>query len=359
MTESALIKMRYALERSGFELAVDVELPLRGITGVFGASGAGKTSLLRCIAGLEHVRDGFLAVAGQVWEGEGTSLPTYRRPIGYVFQEPRLFDHLSVAGNIDYGRRRRYSGLSRDTDDVTELLGLGQLLERKPAALSGGEAQRVAIARALLCAPQVVLMDEPLASLDQPRRDEILPYLDRLHREARTPVIYVSHNIDEICRLCDQLLVLDHGRVLAYGPLQEVLVRTDVPVLSGEEACTVIGGQVNGFDSDDRLLRLEVAAGQLWVPGAFREPGTPVRLRIRANDVSLCRQRPQQTTILNVVPAVIEAIGEGATASAIVRLAAGNDRILARVTQRSIRELRLRQGDEVFAQIKSVAVRQS
>jgi len=200
-------------------------------------------------------------------------------------------------------------------------------------------------------------MDEPLASLDQARRDEILPYLDRLHRDARTPIIYVSHNIDEICRLCDQLLVLDKGRVVASGALQDVLVRADLPVLGGQEACSVIEGAVEGFDSGDKLLRLRIASGFLWVPGEPRSAGTPVRLRIRANDISLCRERPQETTILNIIPALIEAIAAGSGPSTMLRLAAGTDRLLARVTQRSIRELQLRRGDEVFAQIKSVALR--
>lgn len=353
------IDIRYSLKRGSFELQVVAELPLKGVTGVFGESGAGKTTLLRCMAGLETVNDGRLLIAGDTWEGGGNSRPAHRRPIGYVFQEPRLFDHLSVRENIEFSRRRRPAAQKQDVGEVTALLGLDHLLDRKPGDLSGGEAQRVAIARALVSAPQVVLMDEPLASLDQARRDEILPYLDRLHREAKVPILYVSHNIDEICRLCDWLLVLSQGRVVADGTIQDVLLRSDLPVLAGEEACSVIEGMVESFDESDGLLRLGIASGELWVPGGNYFPGSPVRLRIRANDVSLSRERPRATTILNVIPVTIESIGESKSPSVLLRLSAGTDRLLARVTQRSVRELALSQGDKVYAQIKSVAVRRS
>jgi molybdate transport system ATP-binding protein len=210
-----MIRLHYKLHRDAFVLDVDVELPMQGITGLFGASGAGKTTLLRCIAGLEQASTGKLAVDGETWEDSDTGefRPVRQRSIGYVFQEPRLFDHLTVKANIEYGRKRREQNGGADFDHVIELLGLGELLTRHPLALSGGEAQRVAIARALLCSPRFVLMDEPLASLDQPRRDEILPFLDRLHGESDTPIIYVSHNIDEVCRLCDHLVVIERGRV--------------------------------------------------------------------------------------------------------------------------------------------------
>jgi len=217
MSADNVIAIRYALQRATFALDIDVELPLHGITGVYGPSGAGKTSLLRCVAGLEQPSAGRLVVAGDVWQDGKSSRAPHERAIGYVFQEPRLFDHLNVRGNIEYGwRRKRHDG-KHAIDAVVELLGLQDLLDRKPAELSGGEAQRVAIARALLCAPRFVLMDEPLASLDQARKDEILPFLDRLHAESSVPIIYVSHNIDEICRLCDHLLVIDNGAVMANG----------------------------------------------------------------------------------------------------------------------------------------------
>ena len=354
-----MIELQYGIERAGFSLEVNLELPSQGITGVFGVSGAGKTTLLRCIAGLEPAAAGRLAVAGEAWEDTraGVSLPVQQRNIGYVFQEPRLFDHLSVRANIEYGARRRHGNNGVSFDYVVDLLGLEALLERRPHALSGGEAQRVAIARALLCSPQLVLMDEPLAALDRARRNDILPFLDRLHAKAQIPIIYVSHNIDEVCRLCDHLVVMDAGGVTASGPLQDVLVQLDIPVLGGSNAGSVIEGTVSGYDSEDDLSCLEFSGGRLWVPGAAGAQADTVRLRIQASDVSLCRSRPEQSTILNILPATVDAIQSVESASILVRLLMGKDRIVARVTRRSIRELDLREGESLFAQIKSVAVR--
>lgn len=359
MNAGSVIHVRYALQRGDFSLDVELDLPLRGICGVFGVSGAGKTSLLRCVAGLERPSTGKLVVAGDVWQDNvsGTWRAVHERDIGYVFQEPRLFDHLDVRGNIEYGLRRRQHKEAPDIGHVVGLLGIERLLGRKPDKLSGGEAQRVAIARALLCAPRFVLMDEPLASLDQARREEILPFLDRLHAEAEVPIIYVSHNIDEVSRLCDHLVVIDNGRAVADGEIQSVLVRMDLPVLAGEEASSVIQGTAIAYDEADDLTHLQYSGGELWVPGRAGTAGSSVRLRIRANDVSLCRERPGQSTILNIVPAVVEEIQADGGASVLVRLQIGNERIIARVTRRSVRELGLQDGDELFAQIKSVAVR--
>ena len=361
MNAEALIQIKYALRRENFALDVDLDLPLRGIAGLFGASGAGKTSLLRCIAGLERPAIGKLVVAGDVWQDNSSNTwrAVHQRDIGYVFQEPRLFAHLDVHGNIEFGLRRREHNGAPDIDHIIGLLGLERLLTRRIDELSGGEAQRVAIARALLCAPRFVLMDEPLASLDQKRKDDILPFLDRLRTEAEVPIIYVSHNIDEICRLCDYLVVLDDGRVVADGALQSVLVRMDVPLLSGEQAGSVIQGTARAYDENDDLTCLHFSGGNLWVPGKANVDGAILRLRIRANDVSLCRTKPEQSTILNIVPAIVEAIQPDQGPSMLVRLVLGADRIVARVTRRSIRELDLQEGEEVFAQIKSVAVRRS
>jgi len=358
---NALIQIAYTLRRENFTLDVDFDLPLRGITAVFGASGAGKTSLLRCIAGLERPTTGKLVVAGDVWQDNSSSTwrAVHERDIGYVFQEPRLFAHLDVRGNIEYGLRRREHNGAPDIDHVIGLLGLERLLNRRTDELSGGEAQRVAIARALLCAPRFVLMDEPLASLDQKRKDEILPFLDRLHAEADVPIVYVSHNIDEVCRLCDHLVVIEDGRVVADGELQSVLVRMDVPLLSGEQAGSVVQGTAKAYDENDDLTRLRFSGGDLWVPGKANVGGSTLRLRIRANDVSLCRAMPEKSTILNILPAVVEAVQPDRGPSMLVRLVLGNDRVVARVTRRSIRELELKEGEEVFAQIKSVAVRRS
>jgi len=361
MKANDTIQLRYQLQRRDFALDVDLELPLRGISGVFGASGAGKTSLLRCVAGLERPASGRLLVAGDTWQDSSSGIwrDVHEREIGYVFQEPRLFPHLDVLGNIEYGQRRRERGAKNNLDQVVALLGLENMLQRRADELSGGEAQRVAIARALLCSPRFVLMDEPLASLDQARKDEILPFLDRLHAESDVPVIYVSHNIDEVCRLCDYLVVLENGSVAASGDLQSVLVSADAKVLGGDQAGSVIHGTVVSYDANDDLTRLQFSGGDLWVPGKAAADGAELRLRIRASDVSLCRVRPEQSTILNIVPARVESVRSDDGAAALVRVALGEASILSRVTRRSVRELDLQPGDEVFAQIKSVAVRPS
>lgn len=359
MTDAARIKLRYLLQRGAFRLDVDTQLPMRGISGVFGVSGAGKTTLLRCIAGLESAEHSALVVAGETWEDSksGVMRPVHERNIGYVFQEPRLFDHLSVRANIEYGGKRRKRDGGADFQHVVNLLGLGGLLDRNPSDLSGGEAQRVAIARALLCSPEFVLMDEPLASLDRARRDEILPFLDRLHSESAIPIIYVSHNIEEVCRLCDHLVVIEQGNVVAEGALQDVLVRADVQAVGGDHAGSVIEGTVTGHDKADGLTSLAFSGGELWVPAELVDSGARLRLRIRAADVSLCRTRPADTTILNILPARIESIESAPGPSTLLRLQLGDDRIVARVTRRSVRELALKEGEDVFAQIKSVAVR--
>jgi molybdate transport system ATP-binding protein len=353
------IEMRYVLSHADFDLDIDLEVPMRGITGVFGESGAGKTSLLRCIAGLEQPSSGRLVVDGKVWQDTASrrSRPVHQREIGYVFQEPRLFSHLTVHRNLGYGQRRaRKRGVNVDFEQIVALLGLENLLLRMPDALSGGEAQRVSIARALLCEPRFVLMDEPLAALDTARRAEILPFLDRLHAELSIPIIYVSHNIGEISALCDQLIVMQRGRVIADGDLQGVLMRTDLPMLAGEEAGSVVVAKVESYDAVYDLSCVRFSGGELIISGRH-ELGSELRVRVRASDVSLCRVWPSSTTILNILPAVVEKIHSDAEATVLVHLALGSDRMIARITRRSSNELNLQAGDELFAQIKSVAVR--
>lgn len=333
-----MIHLRHKLSKRDFVLDVDIQVPDSGITGVFGESGSGKTTLLRCIAGLEQ---------------EG-GIPAHKRNIGYVFQEPGLFPHLTVRGNIEYGARRA-AAQRIDRESVVDMLGIGDLLERKPDSLSGGESQRVAIAAALLRSPDLVLMDEPLASLDRKRKDELLPYFDRLHDELSVPVIYVSHDIEEISRLCDHLVLLDNGRVAASGDLLDVVSRVDVPVLSGRNAGVVLWA--TPVDHEDGLTKFNFGDGDIWVAGRFEATGTPLRLRIAANDVSIARDRPTSTTILNILCATVEEVHCVDTATALVRLGAGNQGLLARVTNRSVRRLGLKPGDQVFAQVKSVTVR--
>ena len=351
------MQLRYEVERKDFKLNVSAKIPLQGITGIYGASGAGKTTLLRCIAGLEQATVGELSVGGEHWQGNGAALAVHEREIGYVFQEPRLFAHLRVKENIEYGMRRRSSDRGPGLDVVVNLLGLGQLLQRWPNELSGGEAQRVAIARALLRAPKFVLMDEPLASLDAARKNEILPFLDRLHAESSTPIIYVSHSIEEICRLCDHLIILDAGQVVASGELQSVLVRLDIPALAGDEAGSVIAGHISEYDANYDLTLISFSGGQLWLPGNLGTIKEKLRLRIRANDISLSRDRPTRSSVLNLLEVVIEDIQDTPGPTQLVRIAAGQERLIARITRRSREELNLQRGDTVIAQVKAAAVR--
>ena len=333
-----MIHLRHRLPKGNFVLDVNIEVPDTGITGVFGESGSGKTTLLRCIAGLEG----------------GDGLPVHKRNVGYVFQDPGLFPHLSVRGNIEFGARRATTRRVESTS-VVDMLGLGKLLDRRPDTLSGGEAQRVAIAAALMRSPDLVLMDEPLASLDRRRKDELLPYFDRLHDELSVPVIYVSHDIEEVSRLCDHLVLLEGGKVAASGNLVDVLSRVDVPVLSGRNAGVVLWA--NPVDREDGLTKFDFGEGDIWAPGEFETGGSPLRLRIAASDVSIARDRPTATTILNVLRATIEEVHTVDAATALVRLGVGNQSLLARVTNRSVQRLELRPGERVFAQVKSVTVR--
>ena len=356
MSDSASIRL--SLPRDAFRLHVDITIPGRGVTGVFGESGSGKTSLLRCIAGLEDVPEGRIEIGGETWldTGAGVNTPAHERPLAYVFQEPRLFPHLSVEQNLQYAVKRAQAS-TVSLEHVADLRSLRRLLERPATQLSGGEAKRVAIGRALLRSPSLLLLDEPLASLDARMQKELLPYLDRLQAELTMPVLYVSHSIDEITQVADQLIVMDSGEVQAEGSLQEVLLRTDIDLLGGVEAGVVLSTARDAFDDRYRLTRLAFSGGHLWV-SADVSSDSP-RVRIRANDISLCRERPADTSILNVVPVSVEEITADGEASVLVGLKAGDDHLLARITRRSLEELGVTVGDSLFAQIKSVAVRNS
>ncbi len=344
---------------SGFELDVSLDLPGRGISALFGPSGSGKTTILRCIAGLERPRVAALVVDGCVWHDEtaGLFVPTHRRPLGYVFQEASLFPHLSVLGNIHYGRSRVPEAERRvSLDHAVDLLGIGELLDRLPDRLSGGERQRVAIARALATSPRLLLMDEPLAALDLERRREVLPYLERLHGELEIPVIYVSHQPDEVARLADHLVLLDGGRVTASGPLEELLTRLDLPIAHGDTAGTVIETTVAGHEEAFHLTTLEFAAGRISIPRQDLRPGTRQRLRVLARDVSITLSPQVGTSILNILPATISGLGEEAPGQVMVRLDVAGSPLLARVTAKSVAQLGLLEGRKVYVQIKGMAL---
>ncbi len=371
-----MIHARLQLARRDFTLDVDLQLPGQGITALFGASGCGKTTVLRAIAGLERAT-GRVALGSALWQDDTQRhfMPTHQRPLGYVIQEAALFPHLSVRANLDYGRRRSTASLrpgqaaaaqAFGLDAVVQLLGIGALMDRRPATLSGGERQRVAIARALATAPQLLLMDEPLAALDAARKAEILPYLERLHRALALPIVYVTHALDEVTRLADHLVLMDAGRVQAAGPLAALLARPDLPLARLDEASVVLHARVDHHDHAYGLTRVAFDGGALWVGATDAAPGEAVRARVLARDVSVARQPPQESSVLNVLPVWLESLQtEHSTALLQLRLgpaaAAGQAaappvRLLARITRRSAETLALRPGDALFAQVKGVAL---
>jgi molybdate transport system ATP-binding protein len=361
------IQLAIRLARPGFTLDVNVSFPEAGVTALFGRSGAGKTTLLRILAGLEeaqgHVRLGdetYLDSAARVF------VPAHRRGIGYVFQEPSLFPHLSVHANLDYAfkrRRRRPDGAhsapaATGMDAVIATLGLRALLARAPGALSGGERQRVAIARALLASPRLLLMDEPLAGLDARSRSEIFPYLEQLRDGFHVPIVFVSHSLDELARLADHLVVMEQGRIRASGSMADVLSRLELSDMFSEDAGVIVDGVIGEHDSHDHLCRLDFASGSLWVPSEARAVGSGARARVLARDVSLALQAPGLSSILNTMPATVVELADAGPGRVTVRLSIGSagTPLLARVTRRSCAVLDLRPGLSVFAQVKAVAL---
>ena len=362
-----MIEARLRLPRPGFTLDVDLTLPARGVTALFGPSGCGKTTVLRALAGLTRAQ-GRVALGDEVWQDDATRcfVPTHQRALGYVIQEAALFPHLDVQRNLAYGRARTNgAGREVDLDRVVELLGIAPLMARRPATLSGGERQRVAIARALATRPRLLLMDEPLAALDARRKAEVLPYLDRLQAELDIPIVYVSHAVDEVARLADHLVLMDAGRVLAAGPLTEMLARLDLPLALGDDAGVVLAARVGERDAQWHMARLDVGAAahgdvdcHLWA----RDPGLPlgqaVRVRVLARDVSLTRTPQTGTSINNQLAGTVEALADDAShpALTLVRVRVGSAAVIASLTRRSAHALELRPGLPIWAQVKSVAL---
>lgn len=338
-----------------FALDVAFDAPA-GVTALFGRSGAGKTSVGNAVAGLLRPDAGQIALADRVLldTGRGIDVPVHRRRIGYVFQDGRLFPHLTVRGNLAYGAR--FAPALVAMDPVIEMLGIGPLLDRRPGTLSGGEKQRVAIGRALLSGPQMLLMDEPLAALDEPRKQGILPYLERLRDEARLPILYISHSMTEVARLADTLVVLSGGTVAMAGRAEDILADPGaVPLLGVREAGAVLHARVIG-DAGDGLTHLAVSAGQLTLPGISAPPGAPVRLRVLAQDVILANAPPQGLSAINLLPVTVTAVHAGAGGGAALALQAGTDRLLARITAQSVKRMGLAEGSRCYAILKATAV---
>jgi len=370
------IKLGYSghTGKLGFQLKVNLTLPGHGITGLFGHSGSGKTTLLRCIAGLEHTNTGYLEVNGEVWQDSERRhfIPTHQRALGYVFQEASLFPHLSVQENLHYAIKR-CSTSNSDWNTTIDMLGIAELMQRMPARLSGGERQRVAIARALLTKPRLLLMDEPLSALDAARKQEILPYLERLHDELAVPILYVSHQSDEIARLADHVVLMENGHTLASGPLLTLLTRMDLPTALAEDAGAVIETTVTQHDQRYHLMQLDFSGGAIVVPHRDIAIGKKLRLRLHARDVIVELRNTDDATsfdtthnhnskhgvssLQNRIAATIVSMADAAhPAHIMLQLDACGTLLLARITRRACDQLALTPGKHVWALIKSVAL---
>jgi molybdate transport system ATP-binding protein len=335
-----------------FSLEVAFSAPA-GLTCLFGRSGSGKTTIINAVAGLLRPDEADIRLDGEALH----DLPPHRRRIGYVFQDGRLFPHMTVAQNLAYGARVRRLPLP-DRDRIVDLLGLGGLLTRRPASLSGGEKSRVAIGRALLSGPRLLLMDEPLAALDEARKAEILPYVEALRDGMGLPILYVSHALTEVARLATTIAVLDRGRLAAIGPAAALLSDPETaPLLGLRDAGAILMARIDAQE-DDGLTRLQTGAGPIWLPRVEAPAGQMVRIRIAAQDVMLSLTRPEGLSALNLLPATVLALHDGDGPGTMVQLDLAGQKLLARVTQRSARAMGLTPGQRVFAIVKSVSVAQ-
>jgi molybdate transport system ATP-binding protein len=365
VTPAHEIRAEFRSTLGKFTLEAVFKVPATGITMLFGPSGCGKTTVLRCIAGLIHVKDGLCDIAGEIWQDRsGVFVPTHKRALGYVFQEASLFPHLSVRKNLLFGApMKKHDGPTIDFDEVVDLLGIRALLDRSPRNLSGGERQRVGIGRALLAQPKVLLMDEPLSALDRRTKAEILPFIEKLRDHFALPIFYVTHDMTEVERLGDQIVLLDKGHVVASGALSELQSDPSSPLAASREAAVTLKGVVESSDSKFGLANVSIPGGILIAPppppptGAI---GELRRIRILASDVSLARERPVSSSILNVLPARIVSMRPLDQYEALVVVSLGEKgdgaRLLSRMSRKSWAELGLGEGQSVFAQVKYVSL---
>lgn len=353
MTLSVDVHVRYP----GFSLQVTQVFPPAGVTGVFGPSGSGKSTLLRVVAGLELGGQGRVTVGSEVWQDGNRHLPAHRRGVGYVFQDTRLFPHLSVRGNLDYALRRARDLGGPTLDEVIAALDLDPLLARRPSQLSGGEKQRVAIGRALLTAPKVLLMDEPLAALDDARKAEILPYLERLRDQAAVPILYVTHSMEEVTRIADHLVLLQHGSVAASGGIVELMARIDLPLLVDRpDAGVVLMGRVAGHDAERGVTRIAAGLTEFLLPHVGLPIGHAVRLRVLARDVAIATKQPEELSVQNVLAGRLTEMIERPNNRCLLRIDIGSQTaVLSLLTADSVRRLHLQPEQPVFALVKSVA----
>ncbi len=352
---SLSVRIKHQFETTAIDVAFEAP---KGITMLFGRSGAGKTSVVNSVAGLTQPDEGRISADDTVlYDNEtGINLPPHRRRIGYIFQEGRLFPHLTVRQNLTYGRWfAPKTDAGADIEQVVDMLGIGALLDRRPARLSGGEKQRVAIGRALLSNPRLLLADEPLAALDDARKEEILPYFERLRDELDVPILYVSHSSAEVARLATTLVVLDNGRVLRHGDATALLSDPTLTPFGASAAGAVLEARVTA-QHDDGITEVATGGQILLLPKVPHPIGAHLRVRIEAQDVMIATEPPKSISALNVLPATVSTLRLGDGPGALVQLQAGENMLLARITRRSARLLDLREGSQVFAVLKAVSV---
>lgn len=350
-------------QRADFTVDVDFVIPEKGVLGIFGHSGSGKTTVLRCLAGLENSSQGSILVGDVNWMGEGKPLSVQQRNIAYVFQDGRLFPHLTVLENLQYGQSRsagRNAETKQDNVDQThllELLNITQLLERYPHQLSGGEKQRVAIGRALLSNPQLLLLDEPLASLDKKHKQEILPYLEALHEELSIPMIYVSHDLDEMLRLCDYMLVMEQGKLQFSGNIHDALVQPESPLATIANAMAVLEGSVSKQEKEFDISTVHTVNGNKFqVPGMLAI-GKHVRLVVAASDVSLAKHRVSDSSILNIIEGKVSAVLDQKNGRVLLQINCNQDILLSLISLKSFKGMQLSVGVDVFVQVKAVVTK--
>lgn len=352
-----MLELKLELAQLDFSLDVELRLVSDGITAIYGPSGSGKTTLLRAIAGLSKTSGGKVEFNSKVWQSDVEFLPTHLRRLAYVFQEPSLFEHLSVKGNIDYAFKRVANKHRLITPEhAIEALSLDGLLHRDPQTLSGGERQRVAIARAICSNPQLLLMDEPLSALDQKSKYAILPMIASLYQNFKIPIIYVSHALDEVARIADQLVLLRQGRVQASGKIQAMLTQLDLSLAQEPNAESLINAVVSEHDDEFELTYLDSTIGRFSVLKKSLPIGADVRVLVAARDVSITLERQSNTSILNIFKARIDQIEDAGLAQVNVRLSSNGVSVLARLTKKSAVSMKLKIGDVVYLQAKSVAI---
>jgi molybdate transport system ATP-binding protein len=351
-----VLQLDYTGEKH-FHLQVNCTLPTAGVTAIYGPSGSGKSTLLDCIAGLRQPAAGSTVQFRDAnWMTKDTFIPPWQRQVAYVFQDARLFPHLTVQQNLDYAESRQAHSEGPGMQQVVNWLELAQLLSHSPAALSAGQRQRVAIGRALLSAPQLLLLDEPLANLDHEASQQCLAYLQRLSRELQLPILYVSHDIEELSQLADYLVLLENGKVVDQGSLLDLCGRLDTRLSREEQAAAIVVGTIGQSDPEFGLTELEVEGQTVLVRLQQHTPGQKRRLRIPARDVSICREKPRDSSILNILPVTLTEIQAEGNARVLLRLALGSQHLLSRITRKSATRLQLQEGDQLFAQIKSAAL---